>query len=159
IHTAQVLLSTQTGNRDLLDQGLDEGRAVLANYGIGHDADWTDHYAVRVLPAEQREELRSEFGELLLLMARADMLRGGPDDREAAGSALTWNRRAEECSPVDRRPHWLSRQRAELLARLPGAAEAIPEGPGSDLDPYHDGLAAAVQGRHVEALTALTPFT
>src|SRR5262249_33560198 len=109
-------------------------------------------------PAEQRE-LRGEFGELLLLMARSELLRAAKDDPAAVESALRWNKLAETCFATDQRPRWLASQRAELLARQPGAADPLPADLHSELDPYHDGLQEAVRGHFSEALAKLVSFS
>jgi serine/threonine protein kinase/Flp pilus assembly protein TadD len=156
--SAQILLSTQTGDRSLLDQGCIQGQAALARYGIGRDANWAEQPAFSLLSKDQQSELRREFGDVLLLLARAETLRGSPEDPTATRAALNWNLLAEQCLLENDRPRWLARQRAELLAVLPGAAAALTEGPETEFDAYHEALESAVRGEHGQALTKLIPF-
>jgi serine/threonine protein kinase/lipoprotein NlpI len=159
LRKAQILLSTQTADRSLLDEGFALGRKVLDEYQVAPDGRWKNGPLVRKLTEAQQSELRRELGELLLLLARGERLRASPGDTASFQAALQWNRMAETCFPADARPRWLSRQRAELLALSPGNAEPIPEGSGSELDAYHEGLEHASHNRYSEALTALVPFS
>src|SRR5262249_42446690 len=135
-----------------------EGRAVLSRYGIGQDANWAERPDFALLPAGQQAELRHEFGELLLVLSRAEILRNSPQDPAAVSAAIGWDVLAESCYPADQRPGCLVRQRAEWLALAPGAAAPLAEGPATDVDNYHDGVEAVMHGRYREALAKLTPF-
>src|SRR5262249_19045248 len=157
--TAQVLLSTQHGNRAILDEGFDLGREALAAYAIDRDPDWQSRAQFRLLSEEQQTELRRDLGELLLLLARCELLRALPGDPQAIRAAMEWNRTAEGVFPEEQRPQWLAQQRAELLAAMPGIAQPISRESHSDLDSYHEGLEDALRGRYGEALVKLAPFT
>ncbi len=80
IRSAQVLLSTQVGDREFLDQGFALGKQVLADYGIEHDGGWTQQASFRLLPPADQNELRGELGEMLLLFCAG---------RHCAGCAKT----------------------------------------------------------------------
>jgi eukaryotic-like serine/threonine-protein kinase len=159
VHTAQILLSTQNGDRKLLDQGFALGHEALAAYDIDRDPDWQKAPLFQILSKDQQAELRREFGEMMLLLARCEMLRSPTGDEAAVRAAAEWNRTAEGVFPTDQRPQWLARQRAELLALAPGIASPLQSEFHSDVDFYHDGLQDALRGRYGEALGKLVPFT
>ncbi len=152
---AQVLLSSQQENPEIIEQGYVLGQKLLADYGIGKIADWQAQPLFSLLPTSEQNELRRELGELLLLLSRGELAR----DPAAFGAALQWNRMAEVCFSPDERPKWLSRQRANLLASSPGSADPLPGDYQSDLDAYHEGLELATKCRFSEALAKLIPFT
>jgi serine/threonine protein kinase/Flp pilus assembly protein TadD len=154
VRAAQIMLSTQTGNRALLDQGFTLGRKVLEKYGVGSDVAWADRPLFCKLPPDLQLELRREFGELIMLMSRGETIR----DAGAVQAAVGWNVLAEQCFPAGERPRALARQRAELLAKSPGSAEPLADTPPTELDAYYDGLETAARGRYAEALTKLVPF-
>jgi serine/threonine protein kinase/tetratricopeptide (TPR) repeat protein len=158
--SVQVLLATR-GNRELLDRGLDRGRAVLARYGIGTDPDWRQRPLFARLSAEQQTELATELGEMALLMCRGERLRIADGSERALRQALFWNRLAEECYPAGRAPALLARQRGDLLAALPDETDRRPVPPTTPSagDAYHDALALVSDGRYRDALAALKPFT
>jgi len=147
---AQILLSTQTGSRVLLDQGFEKARHVLTLYGIHNDASWRQQRFVQALPAEQQDELQTEIGELLFLMARGEQLRND------AKMALHWNHLAEACFPAERQPARLRRQRSELEGAPVAPQQAAAR---TDRDDYHAGLELAAQTKYRSALAHLLPFT
>ncbi len=158
-HTAQILLSTQNGDRKLLDQGFALGREALAAYDVDRDPDWQKRPMFQLLPKDQQTALRREFGELMLLLARCEVLRSSTGDAAAVRAGAEWNRSAEAMFPQDQRPQWLSRQRAEFLALAPGIASPLVNEKNSAIDLYHDGLEDAIRGRYAEALAKLLPFS
>lgn len=119
----QVLLATRTDDRAILSQGIEEGKAVLARYGIGSDRDWMNHARFTHLPPPLQTQLRVDVAELLLFMARGEQLRADdlvdPIQRiEGLRTALNWNRLAGDCYPEGQIPRLLIRQRNDLLALL-----------------------------------------
>lgn len=146
-HYAQVLLSTQTGNRALLDEGFEKANGVLSAYRVGDDPEWRRGRYVQLLSADQRAVLQREIGEMLLLMARGDQIRGNHQ------AAQRWNRLAEVCFAADQSPYWLHQQRAELDgAKLNGLIPA-------QRDDYHEGLELSAQSKYGQALRRLIPFS
>src|SRR5262249_32002024 len=112
------------------DKGQQLAERALARFHVLDDADWARKDLPAALPSEERDRLRREVGELLLLLARgrawpvtADR-RDEPARREAVRAALDVNRRAEACSPEGTAPaaRWL--QRADLYRQLGENAEA-----------------------------------
>jgi tetratricopeptide (TPR) repeat protein len=138
--TAQFALYTRTHEADQLDAGVALGYRLLAGYGILNDPAWQDSPLVRMLPQGDRAELTESAAELLLLVARAELLRHTHlGDTAARHAALTrariLNERAEACSKQAAASPALWRQRAELCALLGrsdeskfcrGQAEALP---------------------------------
>ena len=159
VRTAQILLSTQLGNRELLDQGFAIGKQVLSDYGIGRDPNWSEKPDFRLLSSTEQNELRNELGEMLLLLSRGELLRSSRANAEAVQAAMEWNRLAEECLPAERRPRWLAEQRADLLSLAPGIASPLAASVRGETDDYHDGLNDALRGRFADALAKLIPFT
>ena len=161
--TAQLLLATRTGDRALLNRGLDTAKAVLDRYGIGTDDDWTTKPLFARLPAEQQSQLRSELADMLLLMARAEQIRCDAKNQSGLAAALRWNQLADEIAPAGPRPQTLARQRVELLRLLPDEATRVPalvvdSQNLSEFDAYHEGVACAMAGRYRDALQWLKPF-
>ncbi|HJZ94360.1 MAG TPA: protein kinase [Gemmataceae bacterium] len=159
LRTAQALLADRAPDAAVVRDGLARAQAVLDEYGIGTDADWASRSKVTLLSDRQRDELQRELGEALLFMARGEVVVAPAGDKAAAAAALRWNRLAEGCFPVDGRPRALARQRAALLEKLPGEAEAIPDpGPGP-MDAFHEGTDLVAAGKPGEGLVKLIPFT
>jgi hypothetical protein len=122
LQDAQILLSSQTGDTALMDDGFALGKQVLKSYDVGPNASWREQPMLALLPPAKRQELEKQLGELLLLFSRGELIKASPNDSAAMRSALEWNRLAETCFAHDQRPEWLARQRQELLERSPGAA-------------------------------------
>ncbi len=72
LQTARILLSTQTADPAMLDEGMQIGTTVLQNYGLGEDAHWIQRPGFRLLEDSEQARLRHDLGELLILMTRAD---------------------------------------------------------------------------------------
>ena len=58
--TVQVLLATLSGDRALLNRGIDRGKVLLDRYGIERDSNWMEQPLVTRLPADQQTRLRTE---------------------------------------------------------------------------------------------------
>ena len=167
--TLHVLLATRSGDRALLNQGIENGRAVLSRYGVGGDPLWMTQPLFARLPWELQTRLRFDLAELLLFMARGEQLRAtdSADDRQRADglrTALRWNYLASECYPDGEVPRVLIRQRNDLLVLLPDVPEQgtepfVQTEIVTDYDRYHEGADCAMAGRYREALNWLRPFT
>ena len=166
--TVQVLLATLTGDRVLLQRGIERGKAVVEKYSITPDSAWLDQPLISRLPKEQRERLQLELGEMLLLMSRAEHLRAG-DSLDAADrlshlrTALHWNLLAEHCYYSGTHPKLLANLRAELLKDLPEDAGRVGMPPvgenAAESENYHEGVARAMDGRYREALVPLYRYS
>lgn len=71
---ARVLLSLPFPDPTELVEGTSLCRQALAHYGLPEDPDWQNRSQVRALSRPERQALREEIGELLLLLARATWL-------------------------------------------------------------------------------------
>lgn len=118
LRAVEVLLGTDApdGGSEQHEEGIALARGILDRYGVLESPDWQETPLVGALPAEQREQLREDMGELLLLLAGA-MARQGQIDLP-----LRLNAMAAGCFPPATAPRALWRQRAEL-ARSAGRAD------------------------------------
>jgi serine/threonine protein kinase/tetratricopeptide (TPR) repeat protein len=129
---AEVLVSIRVPDVDLLDRGMADARELLAGYGLPEDEEWLRRADVRLLSEEQRQRLRCDVGDLLSLLARAEMLRAAREGGRRRGleEAKKFNRLAHDAYSAGERPAYLKRQRAELRALLDGerppADEPLP---------------------------------
>ena len=167
--SVQVLLATRYGERARLEEGLDRGKAVLAKYGIDVDPLWREKPVVSRLPAEDRQSLRLECGEMLLFMAVAEAKLAG-DERDPAArdaglrTALQWNELAAASYPPNQAPQRLIELRSQLHKDLKDEADGggLPVYSSertAEYDAYHAGAKHAMAGRYREALQTLVPFT
>lgn len=120
----QYVLNAQAVDRDNLHAGLDECRRVLSRYAVLDNPAWIDQPASALLPAEERERLRQDVGELLLLLARSTELTATPTDAKPLQVALVLNTQAEASYGSEQAPRALWAQRADLLERLGKPNEA-----------------------------------
>ena len=127
--TAQVLLYGRNADRQQLEEGIRIANATLARYQVLENPAWRDSPAVRLLPADDRDRLADEIGEILFLLARttaqhakyqADLDRRTEEFRQA----LNFNTLAEPCYAPDRVPRALWTQRADLERQLGNQEEA-----------------------------------
>src|SRR5262249_51212072 len=121
------------GSRGATPQQIEEGitlcRDVLGRYGVLDDPSWSESPVVRLLPAEERDRLRQELGQLLLLYARA----------------VTWQ--AEATGDAARRS-----ERIQLASRLNALASASLQAPGQSRALWlHRAELARLAGREDEA--------
>jgi eukaryotic-like serine/threonine-protein kinase len=77
LRDARIVLSLPFPDAGELEEGEALCQRALARYGLPDANDWAERPQVTALPAEQRDALRADLGELLLLSARATWLRGG----------------------------------------------------------------------------------
>ena len=123
LNTARLLLGARAADVDQLQEGRAAAQHALERYQANADDRWRDQSAVRRLPAEEKDRLQSEVGELLVLLA-APAVR--PDDRPADDpkrqdelrEALRMNQLAEKCYPEGQAPRALWAQRSQLEALL-----------------------------------------
>ena len=167
--TVQVLLATKTGDRPLLDQGIERGKKVLEKFSVDKNGDWMKGPLFSRLSEVQQEQLRFDLGEMLLFMSRGEQIRASDSreseaEKEGLQTALHWNLLAQKCYPSGHLPQLLAKQRAGLLKALPDRAHevqplVIDGAATSDYDLYHEGITLAMQGQYREALASLIPFT
>lgn len=158
LRSAQVLLSSRSLDPVLIADGFDRGQAIISEYGVATDAEWTKRSKVQLLSDEQQTALRQELGNTLLMFARVELARQ-PGDLTAAEAALKWNRLAENCYPADYRPKLLVKQRSALVTLLPDQATPLQESPATSIDEFHEGYELAVSGQPTQALLKLIPYT
>src|SRR5262249_2949760 len=120
---------------------------------------WQDRPAFLLLAPGERDRVRAEAGELLLLLAGSVALRDGEADLDAA---LRMNHLSEACYAADQAPRALWAQRAELAARrgdeaeaarLRAVAEAAPS--RGAVDDFLQARDEVLRGRFREALGLL----
>jgi tetratricopeptide (TPR) repeat protein len=162
---ARLLAGRGADDADL-DSGILLCRRLLARYRVPDDLRWREAPAVAALTGPEREELAREVGGLLLLWARAAVVRGTPPGgvppEAVLEGARALNERAEPCYPPGGAPRALWRQRAGLARRLgeeeearrldARAAAARLSGPQDRLLMAEESL---VEGRPAEALPLL----
>jgi serine/threonine protein kinase/Flp pilus assembly protein TadD len=130
LRAAQTAFNAPGDGAGQHDKGQQLAERALARFRVLDDPDWSQRDLPTALPPEERDRLRREVGELLLLLARgrawpvtADQ-RDQPSRREAVRAALDVNRRAEACYPAGAAPAALWLQRADLHRQLGEHAEA-----------------------------------
>jgi len=164
--TVQFLLNARSLDRDQLDEGIELGRQALANYQVLGNATWQEQPALRHLSVANQAKLRTELQDLLLLLARANLLRAAARDatskEKQLGTARDLNNLAEALAEDAAVSQALLAQRAELLkllgqpeeaARLHRRAEQTPL--RTPRDHYLAGSERLAQGRYREALPLL----
>lgn len=129
LRTAELLLNTQRNDPAKEKEGLAASQACLDRYQVTTNHDWQSLPAYRYLRPPERDRLREDLGELLLLMAQTTSKqtarRSEPDQQEMQlQTALNWNLRAEECYPPDKVPSFVWHQRAELYQLVGRASDA-----------------------------------
>ncbi len=181
VRAAQLLLNVRAEDRRQLDEGIVRCWQALDQYQVFGERDWQGLPSVRHLPAAERERLRGELAELLLLLARATSLSaapgsaGVPPAQDAGGTpalpkavdeqlhtALRLNERAEALCPEEIQGPVLWAQRAELLGQLGRGEEAraLREKAGQLLprtarDRYLAAAEHAARGRYRQAVPLL----
>jgi serine/threonine protein kinase/Flp pilus assembly protein TadD len=148
---------------DLKDraEALEDGKSVLAAYGLPDVADWAGRTAVRILPESDRTALGNDLGELALLMANAEWLggHGKPDAVRAAAAerALAWNRVAEACYAGRTPPAFVAIQRKRLTGE--SDQDAIDLSLATNTDLYLLAATLIAEGRHTSAVGPLLELT
>jgi serine/threonine protein kinase/tetratricopeptide (TPR) repeat protein len=170
MQTAQFLLYKRTPDPDQVEEGFRQCRAALDRYHVIDNPRWQESADVRNLPAESRDRLREDVGELLFLCAGANgsLLpgRGAATVEEKTRGALRLNDIATSCYDEDRVPRAVWLQRGELLACLQqneAAEQALRKAGETPLRTARDRyLAARMQqkaGNYRKALALLEEAT
>jgi tetratricopeptide (TPR) repeat protein len=128
LRLTRFLLGGPTPAAAELRDGEDLARRALDRHHVLDRADWPDAPALRELPAEEREHFVGEVRELLLLLGRAERLRGlqesGAGRAERLEGALRLLERAEAGRAGEEGLRPLRLQRALLLDALGRPDEA-----------------------------------
>jgi serine/threonine protein kinase/predicted Zn-dependent protease len=158
---ATFLLAKRPDSRDQLHEGEDFCRRALACFNVLTDEGWQQRVAFSALPAKEREEVRTQVAELLLLLTQMVI---DTSRVERAAEGKLFNERAELCFPKGEVPDLVWEQRARLLdAELSAADQAKREQCASrrDFDSISDVTIKArdltAQERLSEALALLEP--
>jgi serine/threonine protein kinase/Flp pilus assembly protein TadD len=162
-HDAHSRLAAWLADPAQSAEGLASARRALAGFHVldDHPTPWWDRPPAVRLTAAERDEVRCEAGNLLILIALGEMSADPtPASRQATlRAALRTSERAERCFPPGRAPVSLWAQRAELLASLgdrDAAARAGERARNTRLSTPRDfvyaGIVKARAGRPVEAL-------
>jgi serine/threonine protein kinase/tetratricopeptide (TPR) repeat protein len=128
LFTGQYLLNTGISDPRKRARGIEACQQAASRYRMLDNDAWQELPAVSYLKTDERERLRGESGELLLLWARAALQdvvdhpeRADRDEQLQLTSRL--NRRAEQCFPADEIPTLLWQQRAGLTVLLDPKAD------------------------------------
>jgi serine/threonine protein kinase/Flp pilus assembly protein TadD len=128
LQVCRFLLGSPVPSPDELREGMEAAQRALDRHHVLDNAAWQTAPAVRELPAPERDRLRGEVGELLLLLSRGERLQGlresGPVREERLQSALRLTEQAEACGLGDEGLRPLRLQRVRLLETLGRPAEA-----------------------------------
>jgi serine/threonine protein kinase/tetratricopeptide (TPR) repeat protein len=169
LQTSKFLLCTPSADLRELREGLEVSRQALARYRVLDDPDWPATPAFAGLPGDERDRLRGELGELLLLRAQsmgvAALVRPGPAGRDGDFTdALRLNRLAETYLPGESGRRLARLQRSALLEAAgdkPAAkklrAETLPPRTARDL--YLAGTAKMTRKEYAAALVLLRKAT
>ena len=133
LKTIEILLGSQIheAEGEQRDEGMALARGILDQYRVLESPDWQETPPVRVLAPDERQQLREDMGELLVLLAGAEARGGQPE------LALRLNGLAADCFPTGAVPRALWGQRAEL-ARSAGLADEarLCEERAAEASPY-----------------------
>jgi tetratricopeptide (TPR) repeat protein len=107
----EFLLGSDVPNaeREQREEGLALARQAVARHGVLESPHWQDTPLVTALTPEERQAVRDDMGELLLLLAGASAEPGRVDP------ALRLNDLAAGCYPAETIPRAIWQQRAELV--------------------------------------------
>ncbi len=158
-HECQFLLNTSGsgGLDDHLRRGVDRAHALVDRFGVGRRGDWSRGYWVASLAPGERDDLRRDLAELILLEARARVRlagsSGGEDERRRALEwAVAWLDRAEALDPApspalfaERARHHHALGQPDLARRDRERAESTPA--ATCRDEYLLGTADLAEGR------------
>ncbi len=159
----QFLLNTSGsgGLDDHLRLGVDRSHALIERFGVGRRADWSRGYWVAPLAPDEREGLRRDLAELILLESRARVrlakTDGTEDERRRALEwAVAWLDRAESIDPspspalfAERARYHHALGRADLARSDRERAESTPS--ATCRDEYLLGTADLADGRPDQA--------
>jgi serine/threonine protein kinase/tetratricopeptide (TPR) repeat protein len=163
---AQFQLTSHAIEAEQAEEGIGHGQRALGLFGVSDGPDWLNRRLVRHLPARDQDQVRAEAGDLLLLLARANLVRAGRADRtrkvEQLYEALRLNEAAEGCYDPEQAPQTLWSQRAEVLTLLGQSerggearkqAEQVPLRAARDF--YLAGTEQMGEGQYTRALPLL----
>jgi serine/threonine protein kinase/Flp pilus assembly protein TadD len=163
----EFLLTANPTEPDKLQQGLTLGQTVAGRYQVLENPAWQESQSVKLLSAEDQQELRTQLGELFFLLAQGKWLQGkssqdAAERQRGLEEALEWNRAAENCYGPDQVSRALTLQRSELEGllghqqeadRLRNQAKQLAA--STTTDQYLMATNYASQGRYLEALDLL----
>jgi serine/threonine protein kinase/tetratricopeptide (TPR) repeat protein len=129
LKTVEFLLTANPPEPEKLQQGLTLGQTVASRYQVLENPAWQESQAVRLLPAEDQQELRAQLGELFFLLAQGKCLQGKTNQDAAKRQrdleeALEWNRAAEKSYGTEQASRALALQRSEVERLLGHQEEA-----------------------------------
>jgi serine/threonine protein kinase/Flp pilus assembly protein TadD len=160
-----LILKARGSDAEQVQEGRRQGLQALEHYQVLNNPRWQELPAVSLLPAEDQERLRRDMGDLLLLLARAELLETSAPSTEALQAALRLNHLAERCYPAGP-PQALWKQRIAFAQRLgqndeaeqaqANATETLPQ---SAADLCLLASEHTAQGRFLEALPLLHDAT
>jgi serine/threonine protein kinase/Flp pilus assembly protein TadD len=167
----QFLLTARTDDPAEIGQGIEQGRGLLATYGVLENPAWRDQASIRRLPAVEQDRLSKNTAELLLLLARGLSLQAtnvsdSMARQQLVSEALRFNELAESCRNTEQPSRALWSQRADLMSLLGREEEAnslrakCRETPLRDASDYYQVAAEhTAKGRYREALPLLAEAT
>jgi serine/threonine protein kinase/tetratricopeptide (TPR) repeat protein len=126
LRQARFLLGGPVPGADELTEGTAVARRALERYRVLDEAAWDSLPTFTALPPDERDRLRSDFRELLLLLSRGRRLQATAADREThLTEARRLNELAETCTSSEEalRAVWL--QRALLLCETGREDQAL----------------------------------
>ena len=160
LRRAAVMLGSRT-DPTAREAGLGFGKGVVGRYGMSDDADWEARPQFALLDPAKQAELKTAAAQVLVLMTRAELVRGA-NSPEALTAAEGWNALAAKLFPEDTRPGVVARHREEIAALRAGrpAPKLPPVSADSvaDRDLYFDGLDLTTTDRFPEAVALLSRF-
>ncbi len=143
---AVALLTTPELDPTLIEEGMSLCRVAVKRYGVLENRSWLSHPLAATLSRADRDRVRRNLGDILILWSRALIQRAssktGPSRADDLAAASTRLDRADGCYDPNTVPRDLALARADLarvsgksrgeVRRLLETAEAIP--PRDDVD-------------------------
>jgi serine/threonine protein kinase/lipoprotein NlpI len=161
--TTYFLLNARS-DQEKLNEGDRACRATLGHFQVLENPAWRDAPDVRRLPAEDRQHLQEEVGQLLVLLAHAQQVAGEREANRTRREALFHEglqlcSLATDCFGEERTPLALLKQQGDLHQRLNEQARAMQffeRAKKADLrtvqDRYLTARSLAEEGKFREAL-------
>ena len=159
LRVAAVLLGSRA-DPTVRDSGIQLGKSVVARYQMA-DSNWESHPQFALLDGAKQAELKAAAARALVLMTRAEVIRGA-NAADSLRAAEDWNALAAKMFPDDGRPRVVARHRDEIDALRAG--RRVPKLPPvsadavSDNDLYFDGIDLTTTDRFAEAVALLGRF-
>jgi tetratricopeptide (TPR) repeat protein len=162
-----LILRTRSADEEQVQEGRRQGLQALERYQVLKNPQWQELPAVTLLPAEDQERLRRDIGDLLLLLARTELVESSSPTNQPVRMALHLNHLAESCYTTGPPPLALWKQRAALAQQLQGRKEeaelarinATEAAPQSAADLCLLASEHTAQGHFLEALPLLHEAT